>query len=217
MTDQQETTEEPGRRRLLKRLAAGSGLVVAGAVAGGTVASASGRSGGWKRQSITFDVACLGETWRDNVVNYAEDESDFSGMPFSVEGWIYPENFIPTPGDGFVPVSDGSIGRWLCRGTVLVRADRLEPHVQTTQEFIFGTMSGDELFPDDTLTTAGNEGTFETHQIARRSVTGGTGAYMGATGEEFQDWNGFNTSVNTDGTGNAPNFRMRFDLLLPDL
>ncbi len=217
MTEEQHIEVQVTRRAALKRLVFGSGLVVAGAVAGGTAAAASTGGGGWKRQSITFDVACLGETWRDSPANWAADESDFRGIPFAVEGWIYPENHIPTPGDGFIPTQDGSIGRWLCRGSVLVHAERLEPHVQTTQEFIFGTMLGDDLFPDDTITTAGNEGTFETHQLARRSVTGGTGIYMGATGEEFQDWNGFNTSLNTDGTGNAANFRMRFDLLLPDL
>jgi glycine cleavage system regulatory protein len=44
---------------------------------------------------------------------------------------------------------------------------------------------------------------------------GGTGAYMGASGELLQTHNGFDTSAFTDGTGAAPNFWMRFDMLLP--
>jgi hypothetical protein len=219
--DQSESEEgdghNVGRRRAITGIALGTGAVIAGAV-GGAAATASGVvAGGWKKETVEFDVACLGETWRDSLVNYAENDSDFRGMPFSVEGWIYPAGTIPTPGDGYVPTSDGSIGRWLCRGSVLVYADRFEPHVQTTQEFVFGPMAGDQLFPDDLITTSGLEGTFETSQTAKRSVVGGTGRYAGATGEQFQSQNGFNTSVFTDGTGNAPSFWMRFDLLLPDV
>ena len=220
-TDDQPTTEQHvqqlGRRRAISRLALGSGALLAGAV-GGAAATATGvAGGGWKRETIEFDVACLGDWWRDSPFNYAASDSDFRGAPFSVEGWIYPAGTIPTPGDGFVPTGDGSIGRWLCRGSTLVYADRIEPHVQTTQEFIFGPMSGDELFPDDLITTSGTEGTFETDQIAHRSIVGGTGRYLGASGQQHQARNGYNTSSFTDGTGNAPNFVMRLDLLLPDV
>jgi hypothetical protein len=205
------------RRTMLGRIALGSGALVAGAV-GGAAASATGiAAGGWKRETVTFDVACLGETWRDSLVNYAANASDFRGMPFAVEGWIYPEGTIPMPGDGFVPTQDGSIGRWLCRGSTLVYADRPEPHVQTSQEFVFSSMSGDDLFPDDLLSTSGIEGSNQPELVAHRSVVGGIGRYLGASGVQHQEMNGLNTSIFTDGTGAAPNFRMRFELLLPDV
>ena len=60
------------------------------------------------------------------------------------------------------------------------------------------------------------EGSFETDQLANRPVIGGTGQYMGAAGQSTQERNGFNTSAFSDGTGNAPNLRTRFDLLIPD-
>lgn len=205
-----------GRRRALTGLAIGGGAVIAGALGGAVVNSTALAAGGWRRESVEFDVAILGDTWRDSTANWAENDSDFRGMPFSVEGWIYPAGTIPTPGDGYVPTGDGSIGRWLCRGHTLVYADRPEPHVQATQEFVFALMAGDQLFPDDLITTSGIEGTFETGQVARRSIVGGTGRYLGATGEQRQVGNGFNTSLFADGTGNAPNLVMRLDLLLPD-
>lgn len=205
------------RRTMLGRIALGSGALIAGAV-GGAAASATGvAAGGWKRENVTFDVACLGETWRDSLVNYAANDSDFRGVPFAVEGWIYPEGVIPVPGDGFVPTQDGSIGRWLCRGSTLVYADRPEPHVQTSQEFVFSSMTGDDLFPDDLLSTSGIEGSNQPELVSHRSVVGGIGRYVGAGGVQHQEMNGFNTSVFTDGTGTAPNFRMRFELLLPDV
>lgn len=217
MSDTTGTGDNIDRRQALSRLALGGGVVVAGAIAGaGTAAATTSSSGGWKRQTVTFDVACLGNTWRDSDVNYASDASDFRGIPFAVEGWIYPSGHIPIPGDGFVPTQDGSIGRWMCRGSTLVHTQRLEPHVQTTQEFVFGPMSPDDLFAADNITTSGVEGT-ATQQVARRSVIGGTGLYSGATGEHSQTLNGFNTSIFTDTGDVTPNFIMTFELLLPDV
>lgn len=212
------STREPdiGRRRAISRVVLGSGAVIAGAVGGAAASSAGLVSGGWRRETISFDVACLGETWRDSSVNWAENDSDFRGAPFAVEGWIYQSGTIPTPGDGFVPTGDGSIGRWLCRGTTLVYADRPEPHVQTTQEFVFGPMAGDRLFPDDLITTSGLEGTAGL-QASYRPVVGGVGRYLGASGQQVQTVNGLNASLFSDGFGNAPNLLMRFELLLPDL
>ena len=78
-------------------------------------------------------------------------------------------------------------------------------------------MAGDQLCPDDLITTSGVEGTFETTQVAKRSIVGGTGRYAGATGMQYQSVNGFNTSLFAHGTGNAPNFSMRLELLIPDV
>jgi hypothetical protein len=213
-TAEDNAAQNMNRRGALNKLAVG-GAVAVGALGGAGAVAATG-SGGWKRETVVFDVACLGDTWRDSLVNYAEDDSDFRGMPFAVEGWIYPAGHIPA-GDGFVPTQDGSIGRWLCRGSTLVHAQRPEPHVQTSQEFIFGPMTPDHLFAADNISSSGTEGTFETKQVAHRAIIGGTGRYFGVTGAQRQEGTGFNTSIFADGTGSAPNFQMEMEMLLPDL
>jgi hypothetical protein len=209
----EESGQDLGRRRLLTGLAVGGAVVVGGVVGG--VASAAVASGGSRRESREFDVACLGETWRETAARNPADDADFR-FPFLVEGWIYPQGTIPP--DGFVPVESGSVGRWFCRGWILVDGSRPEPHIASVQEYVFGSISQERLFPPDNLTSSGLEGTFLTDQVAARAVIGGTGIYMGAMGQVLQAPNGFNTSVLSDGTGdNAPNFRFTFDLLLPNI
>lgn len=201
------------RRRLLAGAGLASAAVAGGAVGGGVVAAASD-GGGLRRESLSLDVACMGDTWRDSPVRNPADQGDFRGVPFSIEGWIYPEGTIP--GDGFVPTSEGAIGHWFCRGTVIIHSQRPEPHVTSTQEHILGRISPDHLFPPDTLTCTGLEGTFVTQLAALRPVIGGTGRYMGAVGQVRQVPNGVNTSIFDDGTDDpAPNFRFEFDLFLP--
>ena len=63
----------------------------------------------------------------------------------------------------------------------------------------------------------GLEGT-EDDQTGHRSITGGAGTYMGASGQIAQIITGVNTSLFADGSGmNAPNFRFEFDILLPNI
>lgn len=197
-----------GRRRLLAGVALG-GAAVVGGVAGVTVA----RGGGWQRRAMTMDVACLGHTWRQSMADNPSAPDDFR-MPFLVEGSIYPEG---TVGDGFVPTNDGIIGRWFCQGWLLVHADRPEPHVSSRQVYVFGPITEDEQFPVDTMASVGLEGT-STDQTATRVLVGGTGRYLGATGQVLEVINGANTTVLDDGTGDlAPNFTFEFDYFVPEL
>lgn len=204
---------DPGRRRLLTGLTLG-GVAVAGGVVGGVSTAAATTPTGAQRTELVLDVACLGDTWRDSPVRNPADEADFR-MPFAVEGLIYPQGTIP--GNGFVATTDGAIGHWSCRGWTILHGDRPEPHATTVQEYVFGMIAPDRLFPPDSLTSAGLEGTF-TDQVTTRSVSGGTGRYMGAIGQVTQVNHGVNTTVIDDGTGDpAPNFVFTFDLLLPRL
>ena len=205
----------PDRRRMFAVGIAVGGAALAGGAIGGGVAAASTGGGGFRRESLVLEVCCLGDTWRDANVNYAEDAGDYRGLPFAVEGYLYPEGTIP-PGDGFVPTTDGAIGRWFCRGSVLTYSARPEPHVHSTQQYAFGAVDRENLFPP-IITSSGLEGTFETDQVAIRSIVGGTHEWMGASGQVSQIHSGFNTTVFTDGTGPAPNLRFEFDLLLPNL
>ncbi len=203
---------DPGRRRLLTGLAVGGAAVVGGAVGGVGVAAASG--GGWRRQTLTFDVACIGDLFRYSVPVNPADEADFR-VPFLVEGWIYPAGTIPE--SGFIPTADSSIGRWFCRGWQVLDAGRPEPHALTLQEYVFGPITADRLFPPDNLTSSGLEGTFGS-EVTTRSIIGGTGQYLGATGQVRQATTGVNTSVCAAGSGDpAPNFAFEFDLLIPDV
>lgn len=204
---------DPGRRRLLRGLVLG-GVAVGGGVVGAGAAAAATNGGGWRRETVTFDVACLGHLWRWSDASNPANDADFR-TPFLVEGWIYPAGTIP--GDGFVPTPERAIGHWFCHGWTAIDVNRSEPHAASTHQYIVGEMLHDRLFPPDTLSSTGLEGN-NSDQVGIRAITGGTGKYLGATGQVRQINNGFNTTVFADGTDdNAPNFIFELDLLQPDV
>lgn len=167
--------------------------------------------GAWQRQTMTMNVASLGHTWCQSVADNPSGPDDFR-MPFLVEGTIYPEG---TFGDGFVPTDDAAIGRWFCQGWLLENPDRPEPHVSSRQVYVFGSVTEDELFPSDTMSSLGLEGT-SAGQVLTRMVVGGTGRYMGASGQVLEIGKGTNTTVMDDGTGDlAPKLHARIRLLPP--
>ena len=193
-------------------LVLGSGALGAGAV-GGLAGRASAGSG-FRRKALVVEVACLGETWREGVKANAANDADFRA-PFVVEGWIYPEGTIK--GDGFIPREDGSIGRWFCRGELLIDASRPEPHTSANTMYCFGRLTTENLFPRDSLHTVGLEGTTDRSQTAWRAVVGGTGAYVGAMGEMGERIIAMNTSPFADGTNDpSPCWRCEFDLRILD-
>ncbi len=202
---------DAGRRRLLTGAAIG-GAGMVGGVAGAALGSQRA-TGGWRRETVAYDVACLGWSWREGSATNPSGPDDYR-LPFLVEGHIYESG---TVADGFVPTEESAVGRWFCQGWLLVHAERAEPHVSSRQVYVLGTITDDRLFPDDTLASVGLEGTGSS-QITTRILNGGTGRFFGAAGSVAQQLNGFNTTVMDDGTGDpAPNFSLTFDLLLPDL
>lgn len=74
-----------------------------------------------------------------------------------VEGVIYPEGTIPD-GARFVVTLDDAIGRWFCRGWLIIDDNRPEPHMNTDQQYFFGAVNPTEMFPADTLMSSGVEG-----------------------------------------------------------
>lgn len=194
------------RRNLLKKgsLLAGAGVVVLGA----------DRALATPQARVTYDVACLGDTFRIILHPDANPQAgEFRGSPFSVEGWIYRAGAIQ--GTGFDPASAPAIGRWFCRGWFVINPERFDPHVITTQEYVFGRIGTDRQFPPDTLASSGLEGTFDPAQTPIRSVIGGTGQFAGATGVVFQHGRGTNTTVIAPLGIQAANFHFEFDLRLP--
>lgn len=196
------------RRTVLRGLAVAGVAVGAGGV--GALATRALTAGTVRSMTLDVEVACLGELWREATKANPADDGDFR-TSFGVEGWIYPVGTIK--GDGFIPRQDDSIGRWFCRGAVLIDATRPEPHGATTQDLYFGTITPASLFPADMLSSSGLEGTGDRRQLSTRAVTGGTGRYFGATGTVTQQVIAFNTSLFADGTNDpAPCWRMRFHL-----
>lgn len=204
-----ETAPNPSRRRLLSGFALG-GAAAAGGIVGATATSAGASS--LSSSDLTFEVACLGDTWREAMQGNPGDDADFRA-PFCVEGWIYPEGTIK--GDGFVPTADGSIGRWICRGYVIIDSTRVEPHTASHQDYIFGEITEQNPLPTSMLSSDGLEGANRRDVFGTRAVVGGTGDYFGATGQVTQQHFADNTSLFFDGSL-SPCFRFVFDLRLPD-
>lgn len=205
MSDQ---PRDPDRRRLLTGAALGAGAIGAGAIGGVAGAVVGGRA---DRRALTVDVACIGTEWREAVTRDPVDDGDFRAA-FVVEGWIYPAGTVVDT--GFVPVEDGSIGRWFCRGWTILHGGRPEPHVLSEHQYHLGPISESSLFPTDLLVSNGLEGTV-TEQVSTRAVTGGTGEWLGATGAVRQVPRGVNTTALYGTPDPAPNFTFEFDLLLP--
>lgn len=184
------------------------------ALAGGAVGLGIGRAGAASAEQATtvVEVACVGETWREATPANPGDDGDFRA-PFFVEGIIYPEGTIA--GDGFIPTNEGSIGQWFCRGYVMVNATRPEPHTSSHQDLHFGTITEESLFPTTMLSTVGLEGTDSREQFSTRAVVGGTGDYLGVTGQMTQRFFATNTSILPGPNIPSPCWRFEFDLRYP--
>jgi len=108
------------------------------------------------------------------------------GSFFVTEGKIFPANTIPSvSGDQFDPNAvGGSIGTWFCKGTFLVNGslfDKTPMAVLSDQVYLLAK-------DKQSIATTGPEGSAPTV----RSVIGGTGMYAGYTGEQRQEFLGFN-------------------------
>ena len=218
------TSNDVDRRQWLTR----AGMLTAfGALWSPAAASAQTADHG-RTPNLVFDVACLGHTFRPifpgppfSPVQVTPPPDlpgvggpDSRGAVFIVEGLVYPAGTIPD-GNGFNPDSVRGQGHWLCRGWFISYLDRVLPHVVTTQEYLFGLMTPEQLSPEDTLVSSGVEGAIP---VANRAVIGGTGRLRHARGDIRQVVIGLNTTVllSPEATGGAPflapNFRFYCDL-----
>ena len=212
MSESRDNNEPVSRARFLRRLGWGAAAVAGGAAAGAGTAMAATADGGVKSDRLVVDVACLGHTNRVLAAEAVSADSPAANSNL-VEGWIYPLGTVP--GDGFVPTEDGSIGRWFCWGWNIQDPERPEPHLTSVHNFVMGAIREERLFPPDTLVTTGLQGTFEDEQVAIRAVSGGTGAYLGATGQVLQRNNGRNTTIFAGTEFQALNWVFEFDLRMP--
>jgi hypothetical protein len=216
MSDVNEDESEGGidRRAWLGGAAVAGIGVVGGAIAGAGVAAAQNSDGVARRKSLIIDIACDGTTFRSQrypteTDDYSLDSFDQRGTPLSVEGWMYPAG---TVSDGFIITEEGSIGRWFCAGFIIRSSERDEPHINAQANFVFGTLGGEFVFPEDTLMTSGLGGT-SLDEKSNLAVLGGTGTHLGASGQASR-WNvGTNNTNLHPGTTASPNFTYEFDLL----
>jgi hypothetical protein len=201
-----------GRPRLARGRVLGGGAVLAAVAAAlgaqGIAAAQTGRPERPERpgQTLALEVSCDGRTqrWDSGAVG-----TGLRGSTFIVNGKIFPEGtFAKGPTS---PDSPGSIGTWVCRGTLYFDlaeiAQGKEPHVATTQIFLFDDGSQ--------LVTEGMEGGAAEFT---RVIAGGTGGYQGARGQVTEREVGTNPTPLKPAPGveiPAPNFVFRFSLERP--
>lgn len=163
------------------------GMLVATILAGVSQPAAAQMytAGSPERIEFSFDAA-------EDMAKFVEPRvptgtEPLRGSFFVTEGNIYPVGTIPrNGGDQFDPNMPGAVGTWFCKGTFLVAGSEFHKSpmaVMTDQLF---------LLPDDnrSIATTGTEGS----GITIRPVIGGTGQYAGYTGEQKQEFLGFNKS-----------------------
>ncbi|MGH9838215.1 MAG: hypothetical protein ACREEM_05470 [Blastocatellia bacterium] len=140
--------------------------------------------------TVVLDVACDARTFRLGNGRLLPEAK--RGDSFIVEGKIYPGGTIPpggtleAPGPFNPDTAPGSIGKWVCRGTLNYDLSEIfagaVPHVFATQFF---TLNDGRVLVSD-----GPEG----GGVQLRSIIGGRGGYSGAAGEVTEDPFGVNST-----------------------
>jgi hypothetical protein len=173
-----EQTARIDRRQILR-----TGGALAGAAALLALPAAARAHEGEK--TLTLDVACDGGSFRLVRQNQAEAGLPLLGDWFIFYGSIYPEGTIDSGLTG--PSQAGSMGRWVCRGTVLADFATLEPMtvaVVTTVQYVLGdglsAAAGNLGTAVDAISTEGFEA--EAGIDVVRVITGGYGQYAGVHG-----------------------------------
>jgi hypothetical protein len=202
-------TMPEGQPRLARgRVLAGGAALAAAAAAVGAQRIATAQSGQPDRpeHTLSLEVSCDGRTqrWDSGAVG-----TGLRGTTFIVNGKIFPADTFAKGPTG--PDSPGSIGTWICRGTLYFDLAEIaagkEPHAATTQVFLFD--DGSQLVAE------GLEGGAAE---VTRLVTGGTGRYRGARGQGTEREVGTNPTLLKPAPGvevPAPNIVFRFSLERP--
>ena len=199
------------RRTVTGALALGTVTVGAGTAGAATARASFGSD--FRRRRLAFEIACLADTLRFNERGNPANDADVRSA-FVVEGLIYPDGTIK--GDGFIPREEGSIGRWVCRGSFLISESRQEPHTAQNATLYFGAITKDSPFPRSSLHSVGISGTDDRTLTAWRAVVGGTGEHSGARGEVGERQIATNTTIFPGSNDVGPCWRFDFDLWVPE-
>lgn len=170
-------------------------VLLAAAVAFGFVAgrdeSAQATGGSQLMETITFEVAENGLRFLFDETPVHEDGMPAYGNPFVTEGYLYPAGTLNGSNgvlpDGSPEFPDKVIGTWICRGFMIGDGAHTTTGawVTSTQTYNFGSGFGAR-----TIVTDGYELADIGVPIAR-AITGGTGPYRAAQGEQTQTLLGF--------------------------
>jgi hypothetical protein len=186
-----------GRPRLARgRLLAG-GAALAAAAAALVVAgpAAQGESSKTGQPPDRFEVAENGLRFAFAGRPVHEDGMPAYGNPFVTEGYLYPPGTLDGSNgvlpDGRPEFPERVIGTWICRGFMIGDGAHTEsgPWVTSTQTYAFGDDYGAA-----TLITEGLELADRNRPIAR-AITGGTGPFRTARGEQVQTLLGFTNEM----------------------
>ena len=206
-----QTSTDMDRRDLLRRSLFWGSAGVAASLAIAAPAHAE------TEDTKVFDVAMLGDTHR-LIPGPGVDDFDLRGTTYYVDGIIYPAGTIPGGTEVFDSAAhaDLAIGTWVSTGHFIWSTDRFQPHRFSIQQHIFGQITPDNLFPVNQIASQGTESSRTQDTLpSTRVITGGSGDYIGATGQITQYGLGKNTTV-IDVLGSkqlAPNFRFHFKFL----
>ncbi len=155
---------------------------------------------GFGKRVIEVDIV-------ENPRKFSFDETPVfkDGLPayggeFITQGFIYPKGTLDmgdgVDAEGNPQFPDLVIGTWFCRGWHIGDGAHTEtgPVVITHQLFNFGKKMGAK-----TITTDGIE-LVDVGEPVKRAITGGTGRFKRARGEQVQSLEGFNQFETDQGT-----------------
>ncbi len=144
---------------------------------------------------LRFDVAENGTQFIFDTAIVHDDGMPANGSSFVTRGYLYPAGTLTGSNgvlaDGSPEFPDMVLGEWACRGWYIGEGAHATtgPWVITSQIYNFGGEIGAA-----TLTSDGYEVADIGVEIAR-SLTGGTGPFAGAMGEQRQTFLGFNATM----------------------
>jgi hypothetical protein len=111
------------------------------------------------------------------------------GSPFVTQGYLYPEGTLNGSNgvleDGSPEFPDKVIGEWTCYGYMIGEAGHA-----TTGEWVVSTQIY-KLYEQDALIVTNGFELADLNVPAARAITGGTGAFSNASGEQIQELLGF--------------------------
>ena len=199
-----------------KALLSSTGMLTAGSALALAAGTSEAHAGSPRVHGPVLDIATRFSTFRVSLPDGANEPSPIGvprGASFLLEGEIFEGGTI-TPGLLFdIEAHIGArIGHWFCWGNIIATVDRPDPHVVSTQEYVFGEISPQAPFPPDKLISGGMEGSLTpAHNPQMRAVLGGSGRFAGASGHLAQFLIGQNTDVDPTGL-NSSTLRFAFDI-----
>ena len=149
------------------------------------------------KKVLRYDVLQDGATFFAIAQDGFDDFTFANGAGFSIQGWIYPagtfdKDFVPDLVNGMPPFQDKILGRWSCRGLFVKDISESGIQLVGSQVWIFGPLDGRR--GRKTLMTDGIDLSAEATDFNipfKRAITGGTGPFAGASGEQISTNYGF--------------------------